>query len=719
MPVLSRPARALAVALAVLAGLGEGCRRPPGRQAERAYDLVALLDLATIRRETRRVDLGGAEARQFLEQGWSWDEPGEPSLAWSVGPRSTLRFFLTAARDLPVTLRVAAPASPTGEPQRVRLSVNGRRVDRLELSEELTEHRLTLPSAALTPGWNRLELRHAHWAPGPRIRQLAARWDWIELGQAAAPVAAPLAEPAGPSLRLPWGTQLEYYLRLPDAARLEIDEISVEEGEFGLLEVLIEAGGGDAVQLVSWPPGADLRAALAPPGAGVARLVLRAIGPGGGPGSMTLRRPRVRPLPEAVALATSSPRPNVVVYLVDALRADRVGPRGGAESLTPNIDRLAEDGLSFAEAIAQSSWTKPAVASLFTGLLPPAHGVALREHALPARATTMAEALRAAGYMTAAFSTNPWVSRSFGLDQGFLDFVYLDAGRPGTHHAFSDEVNEEVFGWLDGASDRPFFLYVHTVDPHAPYTPPRPDGSLGGGEDPAPVPSCREQRPLSEDARRDLVERYDDEVAFNDRSFGRLTEELRRRGLYDDSLIVLLSDHGEAFWEHRGWQHENFLYAEVLDIPLIVKPPRGVAVRAAPGLAQQIDVLPTILDLLRLPALGGVQGRSLVAQEDRSAARPGYAELQCPSGKRLAAVLAGPWKLIRTTAPGGAESRVELYHRRRDPGELRDEAEANPQVVGRLLALLEAQERVRAGGAATAEVGDDLAEALRALGYVD
>ena len=701
--------------MVAVAGLLLACGGGSHGPVADAGDLVSRLDLATVRHETRLIDLGTAPARDFLDDGWSWEEAAGGDAVWGVGKGSVVRFFLAAPRDLSITLRGAGEPSPAGEAQRVRVEINGGRAARFDLGPEPREHELRVPAERLTAGWNRLELRYRHWLPGQGSSRRAARWDWLRFGEGEGSVPPVRADTAAGTLFLPFGTQVEYLVRLADGAGLRIAELASPDGEKAVLEVLLEPEGADLTEVARLSPGRDLRIELGA-GAGVARLVLRSVGDGPAAG-LTLRRPRLDPVANPDG-RDEPPRPNVFVYLIDALRADHVGAYGYDAATTPNIDRFAAEALRFEDAIAQSSWTKPTVASLFTGMLPPSHGVLLREHALPERATTLAEVLLAAGYRTAGFSTNPFVSRSFGLDQGFLDFTYLDAEREGVRRAFSDRVNGEVFRWLDERPDRPFFLYVHTIDPHAPYTPPRADGSLGGGEAPPPVPACREQQPLSEAARRDLVARYDEEIAFNDASFGRFVAELRRRDLYDDSVIVLLSDHGEAFWEHRGWRHENFLYSEVLDIPLIVKPPRGAARAATDGLAQQVDVLPTLLDLLRLPVPGAVQGRSLLAGGD-SSPRAGFAFLECPSGKRLAAVLAGPWKLIRTLAPDGSVSAIELYHRRRDPAELRDQAADQPEVVRRLLTLLDAQEATRTLEQVRVEVGGDLEESLRALGYVD
>ncbi len=719
-----RSARLWLTGIALLAGIASGCRQPPVEEVA-GSDLISLLELATVHRETTGIDPDAAEDRVYLQDGWT--PPEVPGVTWGVGRRSVARFFLVSVRDLPIVLRGVGEASADGERQTVQVKVNGQSIEGLVLGPELEDYRVDVPSAALVAGWNRLELRYGHWRPGRSVERLAARWEEIRFGDGRPPP-APRAEPGSAALHLPFGTQLEYYLRLAESSRLEIEELAFEDGEEAHLEVLIEPEGGDLTALETLLPGRDLGVDLGASASGVSRLILRSVSPGA-TGGLNLRRPRIEPPTPAAKRAS---RPNVIVYLVDALRADRVGAYGHTGSLTPNLDAFAAEALVFREAIAQSSWTKPTVASLFTGLLPPAHGVLRREEALSPQALTLAEVLRAAGYRTIAFSSNPFVSRSFGLDQGFLRFDSLGSGPPGSPHAFSDTINEEVFRWLDEQSAEPFLLYVHTMDPHAPYTPPRPDGSLGGGEEakaawqlglptdtqPSAVLACREQYPMLDEARRRMIRRYDEEVAFNDASFGRFVAALRARGLYEDSVIVVLSDHGESFWEHRDWRHENNLYSQVIRIPLMIRPPGGVARPPVDELAQQIDVLPTILELLDLPAPAAAQGRSLLATDGESPPRVGFSYLECVSRRRLAAVLAGPWKLIRGIDSDGELERVELYHRRRDPGELTDVSAAEPEVVQRLLRLLEAREAERPLAPRQVEVGEELEETLRALGYV-
>ncbi len=171
-------------------------------------------------------------------------------------------------------------------------------------------------------------------------------------------------------------------------------------------------------------------------------------------------------------------RPNIVVYLIDALRADRVGCYGYDRGTTPRIDEFASTALVFTDAQAQTSWTRPAVASIFTGLLPQQHRAIDKGDVLPDQATTLAELLSAAGYQTAAVISNGNVARAFGFAQGFDYFKRLEQVTVGREVVRSGDLNPAVFSWLDRERDStPFFLYVHTVDPHLPYDPPLRSGN--------------------------------------------------------------------------------------------------------------------------------------------------------------------------------------------------------------------------------------------------
>ncbi len=323
--------------------------------------------------------------------------------------------------------------------------------------------------------------------------------------------------------------------------------------------------------------------------------------------------PRRPPVGEAIPR-----RANVLIYLVDTLRSDRLGILGYPRPITPNIDRFAESSSLFLNAIGQSSWTKASVGSIFTGLWPPAHGAIGWKHKLSSEIETLAERLQADGYRTAAFVTNPNVVRTFGFTQGFDEYT-RKLKRP------SDEVNQMVFDWFEGRKDDdPFLLYVHTMDPHAPYAPREPFKSkFAPTADEIPQWQPRWRWPM--EALPYLSDLYDAEIAFNDASFGQLLGFLEERGLYDDTLIVFVSDHGEEFKEHGRWRHGANLHAETLNFPLIVKfPDQQVGTRVETAV-QHIDLLPTILASVGLEIPEALEGRDLapIAMADLAACRDG------------------------------------------------------------------------------------------------
>ncbi len=551
-------------------------------------------------------------------------------------------------------------------------------------------------------------------------------------------------------LEIPIGARLDYFLRIPPAAILTIDRIMPGEGnapgETATLTIVI-GRDGEADETLAEIRGAAGRQVIPVPARDrpIVRISLQ-VGPGASPaaraGALLVERPVIRAVvrdhdrPGAGASPTAGnrPGPNVIVYLSDALRADHLGCYGYRKPTSPNIDAFASQALRFENAISQSPFTSTAVASLFTGMFPAGHGLLGHGIALPLDLRTLAELLQQAGFDTAGFITNPGAGSAFGLDRGFTFFELLPA-LPATVnvHALSDRMNRSIFGWLEarGNDPRPFFLYAHSTDMHTPYTPPpeiarrfaRPGadlllGTARGLKTVVGVPGTP-----SVAAIEDLMALYDGEIAFNDQTFGALLTELRRRGLYDDSLIIFLSDHGEEFQEHGGWQHADALYAESLQIPLIIKLPGGAGPAGAvsPILAQQVDVLPTILSALGVGIPPQVEGRDLIAAAGRdpgeTSPRRGFSSFRRPDRRGVSVVEEG-WKLIRVVADDGRET-VELFNRVADPMERQEISGLHPTMVGYLKSVLALYESGPPPDVGQTEIDDDLRRQLEALGYVD
>jgi arylsulfatase A-like enzyme len=413
-------------------------------------------------------------------------------------------------------------------------------------------------------------------------------------------------------------------------------------------------------------------------------------------------------------------RHNVLIYMVDTLRADHLGCYGYSRPVSPSIDAFAAGSVLFENAVAHSSWTRPSVASILTGLTPLEHGVRRRADKLADEVQTLPELLQAAGWSTAAFSPNPHVSRATGFRQGFDRFaMFLDDTR-------SAALTRHVLQWVDArpAQGPPWFVYAHALDPHGPYQPPADlrqrfaaqvtRADAGTTED---LIAAMRMRPGSRAGRvRELRDLYDAEIADTDRAFGALLEGLRQRRLLEDTLIVFVADHGEGFDEHRLLTHGNSLYAELIDIPLIVKLPGRAPARREAALARQIDVLPTVLAALRLPPLAAARGRDLFAQ--RPPSRPPVAVLDLfYERRRGVGLVAGDWKYVHGRSRQFGRGQM-LFSRRQDRHDTADLREQEPRRLAAMAALLE-RELGRAGqDAPPAELDRQAEEALRALGYL-
>ena len=406
------------------------------------------------------------------------------------------------------------------------------------------------------------------------------------------------------------------------------------------------------------------------------------------PGPPPLRPPRVPRTARALALlaltfalagcGARGPRPDVLLVLVDTLRADRIGAYGYPKPTSPTLDALAAEGLVFERAVSASTWTKPAVASLFTALLPSEHGIVrqLRERdpelltqALPHSLPTLAERFRADGYRTFAAVRQPNLLAQMGFDRGF-DVYDLPP------HGDAFALVDRLLARLDEAErGEPVFLYLHLLDVHWPYDEmlpglaPETFGPLAESErawvDRAAVRRAR-RHGWGHGDWPTMAARYDHGVAYADAAIGRLFEGLRARGRWDRTLVAVTSDHGEGFLEHGRFEHNFEPYEEVARIPLLVRPPAGAGIAAGRresvvGLA---DLGPTLLELAGLPGWRGVSGASFagVARGVEDPARAAVVQME-----RASALVERGSKLIAER--GG---KIRYFNLEADPGETRD-----------------------------------------------
>lgn len=436
-----------------------------------------------------------------------------------------------------------------------------------------------------------------------------------------------------------------------------------------------------------------------------------------------------------------APRPHVIVWLMDTLRADHLSCYGYARPTSPRLDALAAGGVLFEQAHVHSNWTQPSVASLLSARYPLAHAADFSTR-IPEDAELAAEWFGRHGYETAGFTTTVAVARRFGFAQGFETYGELDALRPmreRERRAGADYDAERLVdaatAWLDRRPPdaRPFFLYLHGVDTHEPYEPhpgypafgARYDGPLDGSVQVQARIKRGEIVPTPEDVQH-LVDLYDGEIAYADAQLGRLVDALETRGLLEDVLLVVLSDHGQEFFERgeTGHGHGNLL-GELTHVPLVMHWPRGLPAGVrVPGLVRGIDVVPTLLALCGLPALPDADGRALVERvragggADARADDPVFVQRARRDGP-VFAVRTGDWVLVETegvSAPVLYDAEPDAP----DAGPVRGQAQveaALAEPLARWRALLEAREAAREGGEGV-PLDEPTRRALEELGYL-
>jgi arylsulfatase A-like enzyme len=466
------------------------------------------------------------------------------------------------------------------------------------------------------------------------------------------------------------------------------------------------------------------------------------------------------------ALTENQSAPSKILFiLADTLRRDRLPWYGGERDNAPTLSRLAEESMVFTRNVSQGTWTKVSVPAILTSLYPSTHGIVEIADRLPSSVTTLAEAMRAAGYATYATSSVPFTGKLTNLHQGVetLSERGSISDLPHSEAKTSRTYVDRLLPWLDAHADTPFFVFLHVFDPHSPFEPYAPYDTMYTDE--GEIEAHREritkvQEHIADDHMRGDVmptaaelaaaevdpdlfvdtehDWYDASIRGMDAEIARVLERLEQLGIDDETLIVFMSDHGEEFLEHGRHFHGNNAYGEMLNVPLMMWWPGVIPAGRSDELVQSIDVMPTVLDLARIGVPPEAQGQSLlplmvtgsVPSQLGWIARPAFAERNPMEDESMPAeeqvgslvIVADGWKLIKNSRRPEGWPEFELYDYDNDPMDQVDVADDNPEIVERLAAELAAwHERALAARVEETEDANLTPEEearLRALGYI-
>ncbi len=645
------------------------------------YDLRANAPLAHVYRSGVVADAASVGfAKYTRDKSGRWKtgikEGGRPG-AYQPGLQTNL--WLPVGPELAgKKLSLEASFQAIGPNQAMDAFVNGKKIGSPSITSEWQNVRLSIPDGLVEEGFNKVRLHfrrqveHGGTKTGAAIRFVRV----VPADAPAAPtteadVASALRATEGDALVLPDGAGLDYYVVPPKGAKL------VGAARGGSVEVFAQVDGKKPVRLGG---GEKLSVSLDEVAGQAVRLMLRGKG-----GVVKLDGGRIDTGAAAAAKPVERPK-YVVFWLIDTLRADKLSfyehPNPNKRKVkTPHLAALAKESTLFEPFWVQGNESKASHASLFTGTYPVVHGVFTEKAKLRDSHLTLAEAFKKAGYKTGGFVSNGYISDKWNYTQGFQDFTNnIREGKANNAKA----VVKQAKPWIDANKGKPFYLYLGTSDPHVTYRAHKKyidvydkEGNYNGrfkknlsGVEIGKL-KAKKSPPSGRDQRR-IEALYENEVAFNDEHFGALVAHLKAAGIYDDTMIIISADHGDEFWEHGSCGHGHSLNQELINVPLMIKWPKGFPAKRVTTGADGVDLLQTLLGVLGQKAPKDVQGYDLLPFAQATGAVYPRA-VMASMGTGSFALQVGRAKAIFRS-----EASIQVYDVRKDPGEASDVSDSSP-----------------------------------------
>ncbi|NOY92728.1 MAG: sulfatase [Deltaproteobacteria bacterium] len=424
-----------------------------------------------------------------------------------------------------------------------------------------------------------------------------------------------------PALTVHAPSTISYFVEIPANGKLGFSLGHEGDGEVPV-KVFITPEGGERTQLFSGQAGArwnDQALDLGPYAGKVARLEF--VAEGAAPGRVAFAQPRLL-MPEQTPAPRVEPARNVIVLLIDTLRADKLKSYNRRSRVrTPVLDEFATESALFERTQSSENWTKPSCASILTGLSPLTHHANTDSARLPAGVTMLSEHLGENGFRTAMFSANGYVSDRFGFDQGWDHYTnYIRENR----RTVAANVFREAGDWIEHNKSQRFFTYIQTIDPHVPYDPPDEYLRMYDRSDYSGQVRNRMTADLLEKAKRNppqvtftpederrLAALYDGEVSYHDHELGGFIERLKSLGVWENTLFVVVADHGEEFKDHGSWGHGHSVYQELLHVPMMMRYPGAIEAQRVPGVVSSMSIPATVTALVGVPDLPADEGTNL------------------------------------------------------------------------------------------------------------